>query len=222
MPPSGQPSVLGADAASGEEESSMRQAHRGDRHRRRRRIGCLLFVAVFAAVMLGATSPSARARHIQITVQAAPPPGANTLERRVSTGSDDAEESATATMSLSSSDLELTNDGNNQKVGIRFNNITIPRGATITRAYVQFEADETQSDATNLTIQAEANDNPLTYTTTANNISSRPAPPAAPAGRPHPGHSSAKSAPTNAPPTSARSSAKSPTDPAGSTATTSP
>src|SRR5690242_21569190 len=50
--------------ASGEGESSMRQAHRGDRdHRRRRRICCLAFVAVLAAAILGATSPSARARH---------------------------------------------------------------------------------------------------------------------------------------------------------------
>jgi hypothetical protein len=111
---------------------------------------------------------------IQVTVQVAPPPGASTLERRVSAGSDDAEESATGTMSLSSGDLELVNDGNNQKVGIRFGNVTVPRGATISRAYVQFEADEAQSEATSLVIQGEASDNALGYTTAANNISGRP------------------------------------------------
>jgi hypothetical protein len=111
---------------------------------------------------------------IQVSVQAAPPPGASTLERRVSAGSDDAEESATGTMSLSSSDLELVKDGSNQRVGIRFANVTIPRGATITRAYVQFEADETQSEVTNLIIQGEASDSALAYTSTANNISGRP------------------------------------------------
>ncbi|MFL5919037.1 MAG: hypothetical protein ACJ74X_09965, partial [Gaiellaceae bacterium] len=48
------------------------------------------------------------------------------------------------------------------------------RGATISRAYVQFEADEAQSDPTSLVLQGEAADNAAAYTTTANNISARP------------------------------------------------
>ena len=41
-------------------------------------------------------------------------------------------------MSLGSSDLELVFDsGGNQTVGMRFNAITIPFGATITNAYIQ-------------------------------------------------------------------------------------
>ncbi|MFL6010730.1 MAG: right-handed parallel beta-helix repeat-containing protein [Gaiellaceae bacterium] len=111
---------------------------------------------------------------VQVTVQPAPPPGASTLERRVAAGADDAEESATGAMSLTSSDLELVFDGNNQRVGIRFANVTVPRGATISRAYVQFEADEAQSDPTSLVLQGEAADNAAAYTTTANNISARP------------------------------------------------
>ena len=53
-------------------------------------------------------------------------------------GSDDAEEAASGGMSLTSSDLELVYDGSNQKVGMRFTSVAVPRGATITRAYLQF------------------------------------------------------------------------------------
>jgi hypothetical protein len=65
--------------------------------------------------------------------------------------------------SASSTDLELVYDGSNQKVGIRFPNLAVPAGAMITRAYVQFEADETQSEATTVSIQGQAADNALTF-----------------------------------------------------------
>ena len=97
-----------------------------------------------------------------------------TFERRVVAGADDAEESATGAMSLTSSDLEFVNDGSNQKVGMRFTSLTIPRGATVTRAYLQFEADEAQSEPTNLVIQGQAADNAAVFTTTSANIASRP------------------------------------------------
>ena len=109
---------------------------------------------------------------VQITVAPAPPPGSGTLEQRITLGSDDAEESATGSYSGSSSDLELVNDGNNQLVGLRFPNLAIPKGSTITKAYVQFETDETQSEATALTIRGQAADNPATYSS-ANKISTR-------------------------------------------------
>jgi hypothetical protein len=55
-------------------------------------------------------------------------------------------------------------DGSNQKVGLRFPHLTVPAGARITTAYVQFEAAETQSGATNLTIHAQASDNAPGFT----------------------------------------------------------
>jgi hypothetical protein len=100
---------------------------------------------------------------VQITAQPAAPPGGATLERRIATSSDDAEESATGSYAGSSTDLELVYDGSNQQVGLRFPNLTVPAGATITKAYVQFEADETQNEATTLSIRGQAADNALTF-----------------------------------------------------------
>ena len=96
------------------------------------------------------------------------------LEVRVSASNDDAEESASGNVDLTSSDLELVLDGSNQTVGMRFNGLTIPPGAIISNAYVQFQADETGTTATSLAIQGQAADNAAAFTTATNNISSRP------------------------------------------------
>src|SRR5438477_9927934 len=98
---------------------------------------------------------------------------ATTFEKRVVASADDAEEAATGAMYLNSSDLELVYDGSNQRVGMRFTAVTIPKGATISRAYIQFESKETQSEATNLLIQGIAADNPATFTSANGNVSTR-------------------------------------------------
>ena len=95
------------------------------------------------------------------------------LERRVTAAADDAEESASGSVSLSSSDLELTYDGSQQMVGMRFPNLAIPRGAIIASATVQFTAKEAQPEATNLRIYGEATDNALAFTSATRGISSR-------------------------------------------------
>jgi hypothetical protein len=97
---------------------------------------------------------------VQVTASAA---RSATLDSRVTTSTGDVEESATGSYAATSTDLELVYDGSNQKVGIRFPGLAIPAGATITKAYVQFEADETQSEATNLTIKGQAADNALAF-----------------------------------------------------------
>lgn len=92
---------------------------------------------------------------------------------QVAASSDDAEESASGIIYLNSTDLELVYDDSNQTVGMRFNNIHIPRNAFITTAYVQFQVDETNSEATYLTLWGEAQDNPGTFISSSRNISSR-------------------------------------------------
>ena len=86
------------------------------------------------------------------------------LDVRVSASSDDAEEKATGSVGLTSTDLELVYDVSNQVVGMRFNNVNIPKGAAITNAYIQFTVNEAQSEATSLLIQGQAVDNAATFT----------------------------------------------------------
>jgi hypothetical protein len=52
--------------------------------------------------------------------------------------------------------------------------VTVPDGATIVSAYVQFQTRVATSNTANFTIQGEATDNASRFTTTARNISSRP------------------------------------------------
>ena len=101
--------------------------------------------------------------------------GFGRITSQVTISSDDAEEAiSTGSMSLTSSDLELGADGGvNQWVGMRFNNISVPQGASILNAFVEFEVDESGSDPTSVTIQGQASDNVPTFTSTKNNISSR-------------------------------------------------
>ena len=92
---------------------------------------------------------------------------------RVSASTDDAEQSASGSVDLSSTDLELTQESSVQTIGMRFNTINIPQGATISNAYIQFQVDEASVDTTSLTIQGENVDNASTFTSATNDISSR-------------------------------------------------
>jgi hypothetical protein len=97
------------------------------------------------------------------------------VESRVATSFDDAEESvATGNVKPGSSDLEFGAQGRkNQLVGMRFNDLNIPQGATITNASIQFKADETNSGTITLMIEGQATDNAPTFTRANNNILSR-------------------------------------------------
>jgi Bacterial Ig domain len=99
------------------------------------------------------------------------------LDVPVAVGSDDAHEWSDGTISRTGGDLELGVDSSPTlatTLAVRFTGITAPRGATITRAYVQFVADENGTVATSLTVRAQASDNAATFGTTAFSISSRP------------------------------------------------
>ncbi|HZN38536.1 MAG TPA: hypothetical protein VFD82_07010 [Planctomycetota bacterium] len=110
-----------------------------------------------------------RTDSVEVTVD-----GAGSLVRAITTGHDDAEELATS-VTRGSSSLDLVVDGTvTQVVGIRFQNVTIPRGAVITSAYVQFTAKGTSSAPTQLSIRGHAADNAGTFGTTGGTISNRP------------------------------------------------
>jgi len=97
---------------------------------------------------------------------------------RIQDGSDDVEETQfDGFLKMDSSDLELGDAdffdfmdkravfgffdpmSEDQKVGLRFENVQIPQGATITSAYLEFTTDETDSQETIVTIHGEDSDN---------------------------------------------------------------
>jgi hypothetical protein len=102
------------------------------------------------------------------------PTGPQVFELRITNGSDDAEEKPTGGgVLLGSSDLELVTDGSIQTVGLRFDGVTIPRGASIVGAWIQFQVDEATSGPTNLTIRGEKVGHALPFLTSNGNLSNR-------------------------------------------------
>ena len=111
-----------------------------------------------------------------VLVSVADPSAAGVLEQRLTVGSDDAEQRVSnGGMSITGGDLNLAVDaGRPQLIGLRFPNVTLPPGAVIRSAWIQFMVDEVGSDPTSLTLQVEATANPATFTTAANNLGARP------------------------------------------------
>jgi uncharacterized protein YjdB/PKD repeat protein len=95
------------------------------------------------------------------------------VEVRVSTSADDAEEAADGSMYITSSDLELVRDSEDQTVGMRFTGLAIPGDASISAAYVQFQVDEGTSETTVLAIEGEAADDAVIFGGGPLDISSR-------------------------------------------------
>jgi hypothetical protein len=57
------------------------------------------------------------------------------------------------------------------RIGMRFTQVAVPHGATVTNAYVQFKADENSSEATSLTINGIAQDNANAFPTAVFSLS---------------------------------------------------
>lgn len=97
-----------------------------------------------------------------------------TVDVLIAASADDAEETASGIVDLTSSDLELVTDGTKvQTVGMRFASVAIPVGATITAAWVQFQVDEVSTDAASLTLRGEAAGNAAQFQAVAFDVSSR-------------------------------------------------
>lgn len=110
-----------------------------------------------------------------------------TINVRVNSALDDHEERCAGNVTQSgtlgdmivgSDDLELGNENptsNPQLVGLRFTNVTIPKGATIMSAYIQFAVDSAtkNTDPCNLNIYAQDNANPVTFSDAALSLSGR-------------------------------------------------
>jgi sugar lactone lactonase YvrE len=111
----------------------------------------------------------------EATIDVIDPNGPQVFEKRITNGSDDAEEEPTGgRVGLGSSDLELVTDGPNvQTVGLRFTGVAIPAGAAIQNAWIQFQVYEATSVTTNLSIRGELTSNAAPFLTSDGNISLR-------------------------------------------------
>ena len=110
---------------------------------------------VCLAVMLPVHAWAAYAGSVDIRVAA----GTNDAEERVSNGD----------VWTASTDLEMVDDasshGGDQMIGLRFTGVLIPQGSTITNAYIEFTADESNSGSTSLTLQGQDADDPAGFGT---------------------------------------------------------
>lgn len=95
-----------------------------------------------------------------------------TTTANITASAQDAEEAANGTVNLTSSDLELVEDGGAQIVGLRYA-LPVPQGAIITDARLQFTADESQSVPTRLVFATEASDSAAPFANTPGNLSAR-------------------------------------------------
>ncbi|HVF09130.1 MAG TPA: hypothetical protein VNC60_11180, partial [Actinomycetota bacterium] len=95
------------------------------------------------------------------------------LDVAIAASADDAEEKASGTVNRSSASLELAFVKTTQTVGLRFVGVSIPDGASILDAHVQFQASRATSNRVNLTIEGEAADDPGTFTSQPFGVSGR-------------------------------------------------
>lgn len=87
-------------------------------------------------------------------------------------GTDDAYEIASV-VNTSSNSVKASFGADVVTLGLRFQNLNIPRGATITRSYIRFNSSAHNAGATDLTFSGELVGNSSTFSTAASNISSR-------------------------------------------------
>ncbi|MCP5019059.1 MAG: VWA domain-containing protein [Ketobacter sp.] len=89
----------------------------------------------------------------------------NELSYRINSSANDAEHRINnGDLSTGGNKLTFGYDGSNeQAVGLRFTNIQIPNGSTVTSAYIEFTAYESDSSSASFTIYAQNSDNPSYY-----------------------------------------------------------
>lgn len=95
-----------------------------------------------------------------------------TLDYTVSAGADDAQQSGT-TMTVTGVTIGASLDATTEYVGLRFQSVQIPQGATISAAYLSVVPSGTGEDEPLVTITGFDEDNTAAFTTTASDITNR-------------------------------------------------
>jgi len=107
--------------------------------------------------------------------------GGIVIERRIIISSDDSEELDPEGVpeGVDSSDIEFpyedSGKGDKQLAALRFQDITIPKGATILDAWLEFTVDEIEEELpVSVRFEGELNPNPVTFTNDVHDIAKRP------------------------------------------------
>ena len=117
-----------------------------------------------------ATDNESNTKSKTITIQV----GNGTSCVKIDNDNDDVEEDDSGGMDLTSSDLEMIQESTDQIIGLRFQNINIPQGATIDLANIQFTCDETSNlNPCVLEIYAENIDDAPAFSNSNANVSTR-------------------------------------------------
>ncbi|MHC4628583.1 MAG: hypothetical protein ACYTDV_16525, partial [Planctomycetota bacterium] len=96
-------------------------------------------------------------------------------EGNIGGGNDSVEDQLDRGMYMGSSDLEFPNDGGLQVIGLRFLNVGVPKGVTVTNAYIEFTVDETSgSEPANLIIDGELSPDAPPFANVDYNVANRP------------------------------------------------
>eukprot|EP01060_Flectonema_neradi_P034894 TRINITY_DN625_c0_g1_i4.p1 TRINITY_DN625_c0_g1~~TRINITY_DN625_c0_g1_i4.p1 ORF type:complete len:540 (+),score=115.75 TRINITY_DN625_c0_g1_i4:97-1620(+) len=103
-----------------------------------------------------------------------PTGGGRQLTVRLTSDSDDCEEKVTnGDLSKSSSDLELTQESQQQLIGIRWSSVDLPAGATVTEAVIDFTCDEEGSGKPIVDIAFDRSDDSESWSSSSSKPSDR-------------------------------------------------
>ena len=113
------------------------------------------------------------------TPTAPAPTACGQIDIQITQGADDVEEDrADGSIYTNSTDLEMSRDPGNheaQTIGLRFAQVMVPAGATITSAAIRFGVDEVDTVTTTLRIRTQAVDDAPLFDATPHAISNLPA-----------------------------------------------
>jgi len=97
------------------------------------------------------------------------------LDTPVAKAFDDVEQRPTGYTDWLGATLNIPRAGSTaQTIGLRFADLALPRGATISEAWIQFRASGSTSATTSVQVSGIAQDNTATFTTAPTTVSSRP------------------------------------------------
>ncbi len=83
------------------------------------------------------------------------------------------EDNSDGSVDTGSSDLELVNEDENQTVGVRFGNVEVNQGASISSAFVQFEANAISTGSVSIVIHGELDPDADAFTDDDDDVSDR-------------------------------------------------